>query len=272
MAELPEIAKLAGQMGETLRGKTVQTITLLQEKCANIPADEFQKRVAGAAVTDIYNKGKWIVMAHDNGEHILLSLGMGADILFFENEGALPEKYQIKALFSDGSGYTARFWWFGKYLLASGDELASESNTKDIAIDPYDDKFTLEYFTALLKGKKTQAKAFLMNQKNVGGIGNMYMHDILFKARLHPMKKISDMEASDIKNLYESITGIMDLSREKGAFAYENDFFGAKGGYTMDYFLVGYKEGKPCPVCGETIISIKTGGSSTFICPTCQTL
>jgi len=272
MAELPEIAKLAGQMNETLNGKEIQTVALLQEKCANIGPGEFQDRVAGAKVCETRNKGKWIVTALGNGEHILLSLGMGADILYFEKEENAPEKYQIKVLFTDGSGYTARFWWFGKFLLASSSEMATEPNTKDIAIDPFDERFTPEYFTALLKGKKTQAKAFLMNQKNVGGIGNMYMHDILFKARLHPQKKISDMGADEIKLLYDGMTEHLNLSREKGSFAYENDFFGQKGGFTMDYFCVGYKEGKPCPVCGETIVSLKTGGTTAFICPACQKL
>lgn len=108
------------------------------------------------------------------------------------------------------------------------DELESEPNTKDIAIDPFDERFTFDYFSSLLKGRKTQIKAFLMNQKNVSGIGNMYMHDILFKAGLHPQKKISDMDEAEIKQLYVSITGILNLSREKGAFAYESDFFGQK--------------------------------------------
>jgi formamidopyrimidine-DNA glycosylase len=148
--------------------------------------------------------------------------------------------------------------------------MALEPNTKDIAIDPFDERFTPEYFSSLLKGKKTQIKAFLMNQKNVGGIGNMYMHDILFNAGVHPQKKISDMNETDIKRVYNSIIGILNLSREKGTFAYEQDFFGRKGGYTMDDFLVGYKENKPCPVCGETIVSLKTGSTSSFICPVCQ--
>lgn len=270
MAELPEIAKLSGQMRDVLCGKTIQNLTLLQEKCANIPSDEFQKRITGARIDDIRNRGKWIITTLNNGENILLSLGMGADILFFDNEKNETDKYQIKVLFSDGSGYTARFWWFGKFLLVSDGELASEPNTKDIAIDPFDKKFTLDYFSSLLKGKKTQIKAFLMNQKNVGGIGNMYMHDILFKAHLHPQKKISDMSGEEIKLLYSTITELLNLSQEKGAFAYESDFFGQKGGFTMDYFLVGYKENQPCPVCGETIVSIKTGSTSTFICPACQ--
>lgn len=270
MAELPEIAKLSGQMRDALCGKTIQNLTLLQEKCANIPSVEFQRRITGARIDDICNKGKWIITTLNNGENILLSLGMGADVLFFDNEKNEADKYQIKVLFSDGCGYTARFWWFGKFLLVSDDELGSEPNTKDIAIDPFDEKFTLDYFSSLLKGKKTQIKAFLMNQKNVGGIGNMYMHDILFKARLHPQKKISDMGGDEIELLYSNITELLNLSREKGAFAYESDFFGQKGGFTMDYFLVGYKENQPCPVCGETIVSIKTGSSSTFICPACQ--
>lgn len=270
MAELPEIAKLSGQMRDTLCGKTIQKLTILQEKCANIPSDEFQKRITGARIDDIRYRGKWIITKLDNGENILLSLGMGADVLFFDNEKKAADKYQIKVLFSDGTGYTARFWWFGKFLLFSDDELESEPNTKDIAIDPFDDSFTPDYFSSLLKGKKTQIKAFLMNQKNVGGIGNMYMHDILFKARLHPQKKISDMSREEIKLLYNSIAEVLNLSREKGTFAFESDFFGQKGGFTMDYFLVGYKENQPCPVCGETIVSIKTGSTSSFICPACQ--
>ena len=270
MAELPEIAKLAGQMNAALNEKTIRNVILLQEKCINIPADEFQKRIEGAKITHTQNKGKWIITSLGNGENILLSLGMGADILYFEDEKNVPEKYQIKLLFTDGSGYTARFWWFGKFLLASDDELTSEANTSGIAIDPFDERFTHAYFTSLIQGKRMQLKAFLMNQKNIGGIGNMYMHDILFKARLHPQRKISDMSGAEISLLYDSINEVLNLSREKGAFSYESDFFGQKGDYTTDYFLVGYKENQPCPVCGEKIVSIKTGSTSAFICPVCQ--
>ena len=272
MAELPEIAKLAEQMKNILCDKTIKTIDILQEKCANIPVDEFKHRSEGAKICGVYNKGKWIITALDNGEHILLSLGMGADILYFDNAANLPVKYQIKVSFTDDTGYTARFWWFGKFLLASENELASEPNTKGIAMHPFDERFTFEYFLSILKNKKTQIKAFLMDQKNVGGIGNMYMHDILFKAKLHPQKKISAMSGDEIKLLHDSIMEVLNLSREKGSFAYENDFFGQKGGYSEVDFLVGYRENQPCPVCGESIISIKTGSTSTFICPVCQKL
>jgi len=270
MAELPEITKLSTQMHQALKGKTIKEVTLLQEKCANIPETDFRKRTTGATITGIYHKGKWIITSLDNGEHILLSVGMGGDIIYFEDESTLPEKYQIKLLFADGSGYTARFWWFGKFLLVSQYEMDNEPSTKGIAMDPFDEKFTLEYFTALLTGKKTQVKAFLMNQKNVGGIGNMYMHDILFKAGLHPQRKISDMTKDDITRLYNSIQEVLGFSRDKGAFKYEKDFYGKEGGYTEEHFCVGYRENKPCPACGMTIEQIKTGSTSSYICPQCQ--
>jgi len=272
MAELPEITKLAFQMNDTLRGKTIKTIEIVQEKCSNVSQKEFQKRVSGAKVEFVRHKGKWIIAYLSNNENICLSLGMGADIFYKENEKDMPEKHQIKVIFTDGTGFTARFWWFGKFLLVSNGEIASEPNTKDIAMDPFDNQFTIEYFSSLLEGKKTRIKAFLMDQKNVGGIGNMYMHDILFKARLHPQKKISDMSKKDIELLFASIFDVLDNSRKKGSFYYESDFFGKKGGFTMDDFLVGYREGKPCPVCGETIVSIKTGSTTSFICPKCQKL
>lgn len=272
MAELPEITKLSGQMRDTLYGKKIKNIVLLQEKCCNVSPSELQKRAAGAAVIDVGYKGKWIVTELANGEYILLSLGMGADVLYFVKEEEEPEKYQVKVIFSDGSGYTARFWWFGKFFLVSKDELASEPNTRSIAIDPFDRCFTCDYFTSLLRGKKTQIKSFLLDQKKVGGIGNMYMHDILFKSGLHPKKKILDLGEQDIKVLYQSIQDVLNLAREKGAFSYESDFYGQKGGFTTDDFLVGYKENAPCPACGEKIILIKTGSTSAFICPQCQKL
>jgi len=273
MAELPEITKIAAQMNDILAGKSISTLTLLQEKCLNISIESFKKRAEGASVISVTHKGKWIITRLSNDEYILLSVGMGADVLYFKTEDKEQEKYQVKVLFADGSGYTARFWWFGSFLLAHKDELDTEAKTKDIAIDPFDERFTLDYFKSLLNGKRTQIKSFLMNQKNVGGIGNMYMHDILFKAGLHPQRKISDMDEGDIERLYTSILEILSFSRSVGAFNYEKDFFGEVGNFGMENFLVGYKEnGEPCPTCATPITTIKTGSTSSFICPACQQL
>ena len=273
MAEIPEIRKYTRQMKDFLVGKTIAEVELLQEKCLNIPVVEFLERTKGASIVNVFHKGKWIFIKLDNHEHLLLSLGMGGDLLKFEPTEKLPEKYQVKTTFTDGTGYTVRFWWFGSYFLVPENELQHESKTKDIALDPLHEDFTLDYFQNLLSGKRTQVKSFLLNQKNVGGIGNMYMHDILFKAGLHPQKKISELDEMAIEKLYFSILEVLQLSLSKGTCEFEMDFFGEKGSYGMDDFLVGYRDqGEPCPSCKKTIISIKTGSTTSYICPSCQVL
>ena len=270
MAELPEIVKIAGQMLNMLGGKKIERIEIKQERCSNISSAEFDARARGAVITDVSYRGKWILIYLGKDDVILLSPGMGADILYFTDDNHLPGKFQIEVLLDSHDGFTVRFWWFGRFMLIPVSALGTEPAIKDIAVDPFDSGFTYEYFKSLLAGRKGQIKPFLLNQKNVGGIGNMYMHDILFQAGLHPQARISDMSEPDIRALYDAIQNVLGFSRDKGAFSYEYDFLGNKGGYTPDDFLVGYRAGQPCPTCGEPITAIKTGQTSSYICPACQ--
>lgn len=272
MAELPEIKRLARQMEEALRDKPIRRVEILQEKCTNVPPASWGERVRGASVQQVQNKGKWIVLALTGGESILLSLGMGADVFYHRTGEARPEKYQVRVELEDGSGFTARFWWFGSFLLVSRQELGEEPNTKNIAMDPLDARFTWEYFQSLAQGRRTQVKSFLLNQKLVGGIGNMYIHDILFLSRVHPQKKLCDLNEKEVEALYHSVRGQLEMSLNKGGFSREPDFYGEAGGYTEKDFLVGYRAGKPCPVCGEAVEQIKTGSTSSYLCPACQPL
>lgn len=268
MAELPEISKIAKQMKLELKNKKIKDLTFLQEKNLNIPINKFQKRAIGSKINDVQNKGKWIHIFLDSNENILISLGMGGDLLYFKNKET--EKYQVKIDFDDNSGFTIRFWWFGNVFLLTDNELTTNDRLKNIAIDPFNEEFTYEYFRKLFFKKKRQIKGFLIDQKQISGIGNMYIHDILFSARLHPQKKISNMEEEEFKILYDSIISILRSSKNKGAFNGEMDFYGNYGDYSLDDFLIAYKEDQPCPICGSTIEKIKTGSTSSFICPKCQ--
>ncbi len=272
MAELPEIFKIANQMNNSLANKIIKECIILQEKCTNVSLTDLNRRIVNNEIIRIYNKGKWIIIKMNNDENIAISLGMGADILYYDSNELANDKYQIKILLNDNTGFTIRFWWFGKFLLLNANELTLEKNINAIAITPFDSNFTCNYFLNLLKDKKTQIKTFLLNQKNISGIGNMYMHDILFMARIHPLKKICDLNEIDIKNLYESILFILNKSLSMGAFAYEMDFYGKKGNYKIEDFLIGYKDDLNCPICNSKIENIKTGSTSSYICLNCQKL
>jgi formamidopyrimidine-DNA glycosylase len=112
----------------------------------------------------------------------------------------------------------------------------------------------------------------LLNQSRIAGIGNAYIHDILFLARLHPLRQVNTLTAAEVDALAEAIHAGLQPSIDKGGAFYEVGLDGKKGGFTADDILIGYKEGKPCPVCGTQIEKIKTGSTSSFICPHCQPL
>lgn len=98
MAELPEIKKLSKQMNAELAGKRIKNIILLQEKNLNISPDEFTNRCIGVTIVSVKNNGKWFVTKLNNGQNILISLGMGDDLLYFEG-ATKADKYQIKRIF-----------------------------------------------------------------------------------------------------------------------------------------------------------------------------
>jgi len=130
----------------------------------------------------------------------------------------------------------------------------------------------LDYFKQLLSKKRGNIKTFLLDQKNIAGIGNVYIQDILFNANLHPQRPISSLSDREIESLYKSMKSVLNESIELGGLAYEKGFYGNKGRYDMEKFKVAYKPGKPCPICRTTIQKIKTGSTSSFICPSCQPL
>jgi formamidopyrimidine-DNA glycosylase len=133
-------------------------------------------------------------------------------------------------------------------------------------------KFTLGLFKKLLVSKKMGIKSFLLNQKNIAGIGNVYVQDILFKAKLHPNRKVSTLSEKEIGDLYDAILGVLKCSIQSCGLAYEKDFYGREGKFTINEFLVGYKTGKPCPVCTTPAEKIRTGSTHSYICPKCQPL
>lgn len=271
MAELPEIFIFAQQMNDQLTSKTFDSVDIVQEKILNIDKDQFSNLIAEKTVLNVYNKGKWIFVELSDDYFLLLNLGMGADLLYHAKDQEFPDEYQIHFNFTDTSGFTCKFWWIGRAELIEKKELSNHKVTKDIALSPFDSDFTLEHFKGVIRGR-SQIKNLILNQKKIGGIGNVYIQDILFKAQLHPQKPANELSEIQIANLYNVIVDHLEDALDKGGLFYEKDFHGREWGFTRDYFLVAYNEGKPCPVCGTIIEKIKTGSTSSYICPECQKL
>jgi len=267
--ELPELTILSSQMRKEIVGKRISEVKVANPKCLNMLFEQFRKTVVGKTIKSVESRGKWIFI--ELGSHLLLfNPGMGADVIYFKSDDKLPEKYQIRFTLDDETGFTIRVWWFCYLHLMPEKKLGEHKLTAKLGITPLDERFTFDYFKQLLSNKRGNIKSFLLDQKNIAGIGNVYVQDILFNAKLHPKRKIPSLTNKEIDALHKSIKSVINESVKLGGLAYEKDFYGNKGGYGAKQFKIAYKPGQPCPICQTTIQKIKTGTTSSFICPNCQ--
>ncbi len=266
MPELPEITVLARQMKTELVGKTLANVEVLQPKCLNVSGGAFVDALTGARLLDVTHHGKWLFVETTQG-WLLLNLGMGGEILLTTRD-ALPEKYRLVFDFDDGACLAVNFWWFGYAHFAA--ELADHSPTAQLGPDAL--SLTLGQFRELLRGRRGGIKSFLLNQRRIAGLGNVYVQDPLFKAGLHPLRKINMLDDDDVAALWRAIRETLQESIDLGGSAWERDLHGEKGRWDGSFFLVAYREGGSCPVCGATVEKIKTGSTSSYICPLCQPL
>jgi formamidopyrimidine-DNA glycosylase len=137
-------------------------------------------------------------------------------------------------------------------------------------LGPHFRDLSLDEFRTLLAGRRGAIKAFLLDQSRVAGIGNVYVQDPLWKARVHPLRPIPRLTVDEIEALWQALRQNVQDSIEQGGFAYEQNLYGQKGSWNR--FEVGYREGHPCPRCGTVVQKIKTGSTASYICPACQRL
>lgn len=152
------------------------------------------------------------------------------------------------------------------------EELESQRYPGKLGLSPADEKeFTFENFSKILEqGNKKIVKYVLLEQAKIAGIGNGYLQDILFKAKIHPKKKVSDISENEKKNLYNAIKGTLNDAIRLGGSKLEYDLYNKPGGY--ERILGEHMKDKPCPNCGTTIEKLNVLGSSSYICPSCQKL
>jgi formamidopyrimidine-DNA glycosylase len=268
MPEYPEIRHLACQMNDALAGKTLAGAEINQEKCLNLPPDEFVKCIAGRTVDSAYSKGKWALVRLDGGDRLAMNLNMGGNVVLYGPGDGPREKWRVNLHFTDGCSLSIGFWFLGYlHFIRQGEP---HKLTDSLGLDPLADDFTFERFDALLGGRKMPIKSFLLRQDVIAGIGNYYIQDMLFLARVHPMKPVSALGREERLRIYEAMCAYLKQALDLGGAWYENGLDDKPEDFKE--MLIGYREGKPCPVCGTEIKKIKTGSTSGFVCQRCQPL
>jgi len=274
MYELPEIVTTAGQMAETLTGATVASCERgnSPHKWAwySMEPEEYERILVGSSLGRATNEANRVVLPV--GDDWALKIGdMGGKITLHQAGEALPKKRHLLLGFDDGRVLSVRVHgWGGMWLVETGQPGGWMGD--EPRVDPISDEFTYDCFKALLEDDATRGKrsvkAFMASRPRISGVGNGYVQDICFRAKLHPKRDPTTISGRERQRWYHAIRGVLSDAIERGGRDTESDLFGKPGGYvaTLDRRALG----NPCPECGTPIEKIQYLGGSCYFCPTCQ--
>lgn len=275
MFELPELTVIAAQMNEVLPGLTVAAgaIGISPHKFVwyDHEPDEFAAVTAGRSAGRSRAEGKWLFLPLEPG-YVLLIGEWGGRILYHESAEDLPAKRHVDLTFTNGAALSATTqMWGGVHLVEAGRE-DEVKYVKDMRPTPVDAAFDERYFRGLVAAEardgKRSAKGLLTQEQLIPGLGNAIAQDILFRARLHPQRRLSDLDETDVDRLYTAITHTVQDVIAGGGRDDERDLFGRPGRYVR---LMNAKSvGRPCPACGTPIKKSSYLGGACYVCPTCQ--
>jgi formamidopyrimidine-DNA glycosylase len=269
--ELPEAFIISNQLDRIIKRRVVARIHI-SDLCASLIHQGFIRvephSLDGLTIINATSKGKWLFIQFIGGIYLLLALETGGKILFHETLKETPTKYHLMLEFEDGSALTIRIVGWGFAKVVQEDCLEAERYPGKLGLSPIDEKtFTMEAFDQILSSRKDTIKSILLDQWTIAGIGNGYAQDILFRAKIHPKRKASDLLEPEKFTLYCTIISTLQNAIQMGGSECEADLFGRPGSYKKVFG--GRKKTLTCPICGGRIEKLVLG-SSTYFCPSCQ--
>ncbi|MCY3411184.1 MAG: hypothetical protein INQ03_06045 [Candidatus Heimdallarchaeota archaeon] len=233
--------------------------------------DEYQNFVNGKIV-EVLNRGSSILVNLDNNFCLLLGPEYGGEF-FFLNEGVnIPDIYNILLTFTDGTQFSGRLKGMGVILSYNKSQLENSYIYKREfkgGPSPLDENFDYELFKALTSNKKRQLKSVLVGKDAaIVGLMNSAFQDIIYRANLHPKRRMSDLDETERISLYNSIINLIEGRIAKNGKTEFSDLYGKKGEYIP---LMGPNmKDESCTICRTPIAKISHGGGQVYLCPECQ--
>jgi formamidopyrimidine-DNA glycosylase len=290
MPELPEVETVRRGLEPVLVGNV---FTSVEQRRADLrfplPKD-FGMRLSGRTVEALDRRAKYLLARLDDGEVLVMHLGMTGRFRIDHANGMRAEAAQAQRkapkhehiVFHLGDGTAVRYSdtrRFGLMDLIRAERLEQHALFKGLGVEPLDPAFTPEWLAARLKGKATSIKAALLDQKLIAGLGNIYVCEALYRASISPIKLAGSLATKSGKPtkkteaLVAAIKAVLAEAIKAGGSSLR-DYSRADGrpGRFQHRFKTYNRDGKSCPRkgCGGTVRRIVQGGRSTFYCPTCQ--
>ncbi len=253
MPELPEVHTFQQYFNEAALDIPIKKVVIHDDKIfRNIGATEFCKNLKGRTFTGSTRRGKYLFPALDNGHHILLHFGMTGDLKYYQDIEEKPKHERFVFHFADG--YKLGFDCPRKFArICYVPDLQTYISEVRLGEDAL--LMTEASFLAAMEGKKSNIKSFLLNQKIIAGVGNLYADEILYKSRIHPASQVSAIPKNHQKQVYKKMQEILHMAVSQSAHYKE---------HPEDWFFKWRVVGQKAPK-GKTLVSIATiAGRTTY--------
>ena len=273
MPELPEVESVRRQLEPALVGRRFERVEIADPRLVRpFEPAEVAAELEGERVAAVERRGKYLIVRFESGRVLLIHLRMTGSLLCAPR-GSLSDDPHRRAvvMLDNGSDVAYRdVRRFGTWLLLEPGELAPYLAAR-VGDEPLDALFTAAGLGERLRGRRTSLKAALLDQRTLAGMGNIYVDEALWRARLNPLRPADGLEPGEVRRLHRGIRAALEhgLARQ-GSTLRDYRLPDGSGGSMQDEFRVYGRGGEPCDRCGSPIAKTRVAGRGTWYCPTCQ--
>jgi formamidopyrimidine-DNA glycosylase len=273
--ELPEVETIRRQLASRVAGRTIVEAEVFDPLWSAPRApEEVEVDLRGERIASLGRRGKYLVMELDHERFLVMHLRMTGNFLWVSEEDDLPGRphLRVRLVLDDGN----RLLFvdqrrFGTGVVIDGRDELDRFLAARVGPEPLEPGFTPEVLSNAARGRKAPVKAFLLDQRRIAGVGNIYADEALFRARIHPLRPAGKLRRGEVERLHAGIVEALEagIARQGASIDNYRDANGARGSM-QDEFLIHLREGKPCVRCGRPVVKLVAAGRGTYICRHCQ--
>jgi formamidopyrimidine-DNA glycosylase len=269
--ELPEVETIRRQLVPHLEGRTILDIEILDSRWTRPEAPgPVEEQLRGAVVERVGRAGKYLELSLSGDRHLLMHLRMTGALLL--DPPVEPSHTRVRVALDDGH----RLVYVDPRRFGTG-HLIANAAARDaylgarLGVEPFTPEFTGEHLARMARGRTAPVKAFVLDQRRIAGVGNIYADEALFRAGIHPLRPAGRLTKSQWALVRDAIEDALAAGIDAQGASID-DFRhvdGARGSF-QDRFLIHRRAGEPCPGCGRPVRKIVVGGRGTYVCEGCQ--